>query len=379
MPGFELIGKEEKESVMNIFDNAGGILFAHGFEALRNGSFQVRTFEKEFAEKIGAKHAQAVTSGTAGLKVVLKAAGVGPGDEVITQAFNFIATVEAILDVGAKPVIVNVDQSLNMCPVDLESKINSKTKAVIAVHMLGFAADIEKISKIATNNNLFMIEDNCESLGATWDGKALGTLSDAAVFSFDMGKTITCGEGGMIVTNNPKIYKYVNEYTDHGHENNPALPRGRDTRTIYGFNYRMNEMQAAVGRAQLRKLDFIVEENRARFKTLKEQLKNVEDRHLFANCNPLCDTYMFRVSNKEKRDEILHYLKTEGGGTKNVPDAIEWHCAAFWDHALAADEVNHAQKTKQVLDEYIAIPIALKRTLEDYKKLGIKINSLLNA
>lgn len=378
MPGFELIGKEEKEAVMRIFDEANGILFAHGFEGLRGDSYQVRSFEKEFANKLGANHAQAVTSGTAGLKVALKALGVQPGDEVITQAFNFIATVEAILDVGAKPIITNVDPSLNMCAKDLEARITEKTKAVIVVHMLGFAADMENISKLCKEKGIPLVEDNCESLGATWNDQNLGTLSDVSVFSFDMGKTITCGEGGMIVTNNPKIYKYVNEYTDHGHENNPSLPRGRDSRTIYGFNYRMNEMQGAVGRAQLKKLDFIVSENRSRYAALREAIGTVEERMLYSQCNPLCDTFMFRVSNKEKRENILNHLRTNGPGVKNVPDAIEWHCAGFWDHALDESEVAHSQTTKQILDEFVAIPIALGKTLEDYKKTGEDLKKILN-
>lgn len=376
MPGFELIGQEERDAVNHIFDN-GGIFFAHGFDAMRNGLYNVRSFETEFAEKVGTKYAQAVTSGTAALKVALKALGVDHGDEVITQAFNFIADVEAILDCGAKPVIANADESLNMCPRDLESRITSKTKAIIVVHMLGVAANMEEIMKVASSKGIPVIEDNCEALGATWNGKHLGTLADIGMFSFDMGKTITSGEGGMLVTNNEKYHKFHREYTDHGHENNPKVPRGRDTRSIYGFNYRMTELQAAVGRAQLKKLDFIVAENRKRYQIFEEVLREFSPRKVWSQCQPLGDTYMFKVEDSKKRQRVIDFLMSGNGGTKNVPDAVEWHCAGYWDHALSSEEFEHSQETKKILEQYVSLPVMVKKPLEDYKKTAEGIRQIL--
>jgi len=147
MPGFELIGKEEQEAVNQVFEE-GGVLFAHGFNAMRK-KFHVREFESETVEFFKSKHALAVSSGTAALKIALKALGVKPGDEVITQAFNFIATIEAILDVGAVPVITNVDDSLNIDPNDCEMLISSKTKVILPVHMLGIPANMAAIQQIA--------------------------------------------------------------------------------------------------------------------------------------------------------------------------------------------------------------------------------------
>jgi 8-amino-3,8-dideoxy-alpha-D-manno-octulosonate transaminase len=231
MPGYELIGKEERQAIEEIFDN-GAVFFAHGFHEKRKGKYHVREFEATFAKKVSTKHALALSSGTAALKVGLRALGVKPGDEVITQAFTFIATVEAILDMGAKPVMTNVDESLNMCAIDLRKKISSKTRAIIPVHMLGFAANIEEICSIAKKYNIPVLEDNCEAIGAHINGKALGTFGDIGVISLDFGKTITTGEGGIAHTNNPSIDKVMREYHDHGHENNPNFPRGRDTRSI---------------------------------------------------------------------------------------------------------------------------------------------------
>jgi 8-amino-3,8-dideoxy-alpha-D-manno-octulosonate transaminase len=379
MPGFELIGQEERDAVNKIFDEGGGILFAHGFDGMRNGMFNVRSFETEFAEKVGAKFAQAVSSGTAGLKVALKAAGVSQGDEVITQAFNFISDVEVIVDCGAKPMIANVDETLNMCATDLESLISEKTKAIIVVHMLGVSANMNAIMEVARKHNITVIEDNCESLGATWDGAHLGTLADIGVYSFDMGKVITCGEGGMVVSNNEKYFKYACEYHDHGHENNKALPRGRDSRSIPGFNYRMTEMQGAVGRAQLKKLDYLVSENRKRYGIYEEMLGHLECRKVMDQCEPLGDTFMFKITDPGKHQKVVEYLISEGGGTKNVPDAVEWHCAGYWDHCLDSEQHARAKVTKDILSQYIALPIMVKRELSQYQETAKRILEILES
>ena len=147
MPGFEVFGEEEKQQVLEVFDT--GVLFRYEFGEQRKGVYKVREFEKAFAEYTGAGYAQAVTSGTAALKVALAALGVGIGDEVITQGFTFVATWEVILDIGALPIFTEVDQTLNMDPADLEKKITNKTKAIIPVHMLGAPARIIEIKTIA--------------------------------------------------------------------------------------------------------------------------------------------------------------------------------------------------------------------------------------
>jgi 8-amino-3,8-dideoxy-alpha-D-manno-octulosonate transaminase len=378
MPGFELIGREEREALNKLFDESGGVLFAHGFHERRNGIYNIREFEREFATRFKSKHATAVSSGTAALKVALKAVGIKAGDEVITQDFTFIASVEAILDVGAKPVMVRVDDSLNMCPVDLERKITPKTRAVIPVHMLGFPADIEKICSIAKHHNIAVIEDNCEATGAAFKDRPLGTWGDIGVFSFDFGKVITTGEGGMLITNNEVMGKYIREYHDHGHESNPSLPRGRDTRSIYGFNYRMTEMQGAVGRAQLKKLGYILEENAVRYSALERELKaSVQMRQQFSDAQPIYDTLMFSLENKVLRERILKYLYDNGVGTKNVPDAIEWHFSGYWNHIFSQSEISEMTSTATILEKFISIPITLSRAPDTYTKVGRDILELI--
>ena len=206
MPGFEIIDKKEKKAVNSIFKE-GGVLFAHGFERMRK-KFHIREFEKMFCKKFKCKHSLAVSSGTAAIKIGLKALGVKPGDEVITQAFNFIATVEAIVDVGAKPIIVNVDDTLNMNVEDLKKAITPRTKVILPVHMLGVPANIGSIMKFAKAKKIKVLEDNCESVGARFNKKYLGTIGHIGVLSFDFGKVITTGEGGMILTNDSKLDKY---------------------------------------------------------------------------------------------------------------------------------------------------------------------------
>jgi len=164
MPGYEWIGEEESEQVASIFAN-GGVLFRHGFDSLRKGSYKVLEFEKKFSKHVGVSEALAVTSGTSALKIALKALGVGPGDEVITQSFTFVATVEAIVEVGATPVIAEVDLSLNMNPQDLKKKITSATKAVIPVHMLGTPARMREILSICKEADILVLEDSAWGCG----------------------------------------------------------------------------------------------------------------------------------------------------------------------------------------------------------------------
>ncbi len=371
MPGNELIGTEELNEIKKIFTKSDGVLFAHAFDKRRKNIFRVRIFEDLLSKYFKSRHVQCVSSGTAAIKVGLKALGVKSGDEVITQAFNFIATIEAILDIGAVPIITNIDDTLNMCPKDLKKKITKKTKAVIPVHMLGFAADMKQIKKICKSKKIPILEDNCESVGAKLNNKFLGTLGDIGVFSFDFGKNITTGEGGAILTNNQKYFQYCKEYHDHGHQLNPKFPRGMDTVNIFGFNYRMTEMQGAVGIAQIKKINFILKENKKRYKLLESSISSIfEIRRCIPNSTPSYDTFLFKVKDANKRKQIIKYLVKKGIGTKNVPDAIKWHFASYWKHALKKSEITSIKESSKKIKEYIAIPILLKTKIKTYSEIG---------
>ena len=184
----------------------GLFFFRHGFDSLRNNCYKVRDFESSFAHALGSKYALAVSSGTAALRVSLAALGIGAGDEVITQSFTFVATVEAIIESRATPVCADIDHTLNLDPRDLERCITPKTKAVIVVHMLGTPARLSEIKDICRRHNLFLIEDTAWGCGGSLNDKFLGTWGDVGAFSFDFAKTMTTGEGGMIVFNHEEHY-----------------------------------------------------------------------------------------------------------------------------------------------------------------------------
>ncbi len=244
--------------------------------------------------------------------------------------------------------------------------------------MLGFPCKINEIEKICKYKNIKIIEDNCESIGAKFKNKYLGNFGDAGVMSFDFGKNITTGEGGCIITKNKKIFKFCNEYHDHGHELNPKFSRGMDTVSFPGFNYRMTEMQGAVGIAQLKKLNFILRENKKRYKILEKNLKKeFIIRHLIKNSNASYDTFLFKVENKIIRNKIVNYLRKSKTGIKNVPDAIRWHFASYWKHAISKKQIQSIRKSKSTIEKYVAIPISLKKSVNEYKKISKKIKSLI--
>ncbi|RJR34762.1 MAG: aminotransferase class I/II-fold pyridoxal phosphate-dependent enzyme, partial [Desulfobacteraceae bacterium] len=219
MPGFEIIGEEEKQEILDVLSRK--VLFRYEFHDQRKGIYKVKEFEREFARYCGAKYALAVSSGTAALRVALAALGVGPGDEVITQGFTFVATWESVLDAGAVPVFTEVDDTFCMDPGDLEKKITSRTRAILPVHMCGGQARIQEIVKIAAKHSIPVLEDTAQSCGGRLNGKGLGTFGKAGAFSFDAVKTLTTGEGGMIVTDDEALYMRASEYHDHGHLHDP--------------------------------------------------------------------------------------------------------------------------------------------------------------
>ena len=374
MPGFELIDNKEIVAVNSIFKN-GGVLFAHGFEKIRK-NFHVREFEKKASAFFKCKHSLAVTSGTAAIKIALKALNVKPGDEIITQAFNFIATIEAIIDVGAKPILVNVDETLNMDVKDLKKKITKNTKVVIPVHMLGYPCDMKNIKKICKEKNVKILEDNCESIGGKYEKNFLGSIGDIGVLSLDFGKTITTGEGGMILTNNTKYFKYCQQYHDHGHKNIKNLSRGNDKVSIAGFNYRMTELQGAIGKVQLKKLNLLLTDNKKKFEIIEKNLNNFKHREMPKNGKSNFDNFIFYVRNNSEKNKVLNILKKNKLSTKNLPDAIKWHCAFYWKHILKKTEINNVRKTKMILDKAIAIPIFFKKNVSFYKKLSHEINNI---
>ena len=334
MPGFEVFGREEQDAINGLFNSNGGILFAHGFDAMRNGIYKVREYEKAFSEKLDFKYGQAVSSGTAALRVALEAAGVKAGDEVITQSHTFIATVEAIMSIGAIPVVVDIDETLNMNPKSFEAAIGRKTRAVMPVHMLGEMANMVEISHIARKHGILIIEDCAQGLGASIGEKRAGSFSCVAAFSTDAGKTLNTGEGGMVLTNDQSTYLQARSLHDHGHAYEEGTPRGLDPAVSLGFNFRMTELQGAIGLAQLKKFDDIVRIQRANRQSLINSLISVacDYRQLIDPYGGAGDTLVMLAGSQEQATKVVSRMKEKGLGTKNLPDAMKWHFAGFWGH-----------------------------------------------
>jgi 8-amino-3,8-dideoxy-alpha-D-manno-octulosonate transaminase len=340
MAGAELIGKEEIKEVMDVLET--GILMRYGFDKDRKGIFKVREFEEAFAKYCGSGYALGVTSGSSALKVALTALDVGPGDEVLVPAFTFLATYEAVMEVGAIPVMVDIDETLNLDPKEIEKKKTQYTKAVIPVHMCGSAANIDKIVEVARKNKLLVLEDNAQGCGASFQGKKLGSFGDMGIFSFDYVKTVTTGEGGMVITNNLDLYHRAEWYHDHGHDHNPKVSRALEGRTILGFNYRMNELQGALGLAQLRKLDYIVAEQQKNKKVIKDALAQVNGvgfRHLPDPAGDSATFLAFNLPDENLAQRFQNMLSAEGVDTVCYKRNL-WHYVPNWEHFLARSTPN---------------------------------------
>ena len=331
MPGFEILGEEEKQEILDVLSR--GVLFRYEFGDQRQGIFKVREFEQAFTAYTGAKAALAVTSGTAALKVALVALGVGPGDEVLVPGFTFVATWEAVLDAGAVPVMVEIDDTLNMDPADLKAKLTPRTKAVIPVHMMGAMARIDEI--VAAAGQVPIIEDTAQSCGGTFHGRHLGTFGRLGTFSFDSVKTLTTGEGGMVITNDPELWRRASEYHDHGHDHAP-VGRGNEGRSFFGFNYRMMELQGALGLAQLKKLPYMVEKQRANKKRLKDHLAGIKGLTFRGLPDPDGDTatfLAFALPSAEKARAFNAVLNENKAGAVHFVNNT-WHYYGRWEHLL---------------------------------------------
>jgi len=335
VPGFEIFGAEEKAQVLEVLES--GVLFRYEFAAQRKGVWKVLEFERAFAAYANATHAQAVTSGTAALKVALAALGVGAGDEVITQGFTFVATWEAILDCGAIPVFTEVDLTLNMDPADLEKKITPKTKAIIPVHMMGAQARIEAIKAIADQHRIPVIEDTAQAAGGRLHGRHLGSFGAIGTFSFDAVKTMTTGEGGMCITSDEALWQRMSEYQDHGHDHVPNPGgRGGEGRPFIGFNYRMMEIQGAIGLAQLAKLDGIVaaqKKNKAFFQEAASVLPGVQFREILDEAGDSATFLTFLLPDAARTTAVNQVLRDQGVGAVRWSEN-GWHYYPNWEHLL---------------------------------------------
>ena len=390
MPGYETWGAEERKELNDVLET--GILMRYGFDGPRKNIWKAKELEQAICSTFGVQYAQLTSSGTSALTTAMAALGIGYGDEVIMPAFTFVASFEAVLSVGAIPVMVDVDETLTLNPSAVRKAITPKTKCIMPVHMCGSMADMDALKAICKEHNLLLLEDACQSIGGTYHGKHLGTIGDAGTFSFDFVKTMTCGEGGVVLTNNADVYTKCDGYTDHGHDHAGA-DRGADLHPFIGYNYRISELHAAVGLAQIKKLpDFLAiqKRNHTILKNMLAEIPEISFRSVPDPNGDSCTFLSWFLPNKEVASNLVSIMKAEGilAGNFYWFDN-NWHYIRKWDHLKNSITLNalspeiktavmhHANKdfsaSDAIMNRCISTAISLAWTEEEVNDKGRKM------
>ena len=345
-----LLGEEEKQAILRVIDS----------RQLAQGA-QVEAFEAAFADFCGAKHAIATSSGTTALQTALLAHGIGPGDEVITSPFTFIASANAIVFCGAKPVFVDIDEyTYNIDPSLIEAAITPRTKAVLPVHIFGYPSDMEAIMDIAVRHGLVVIEDACQAHGASVKGRKVGTFGTGC-FSFYPTKNITTAEGGIVTTNDDQIADRARLIRNHGQ-------RERYYHESIGYNFRMTEIQAAIGVVQLGKLEPFTAARRANAAYLTQRLKGVRTPHEAPGYRHVYHQYTVRVTND--RDRLAKHLRERGIAT-GIYYPLPVHRQVAYQRLGYSD---HLPVAEGACCEVLSLPVHPALTSEDLDHIVQGVN-----
>jgi perosamine synthetase len=352
-----IIGPEEKQAVMEVLDSG---IIAQGP--------RTKAFEDAFAVMCGTKFAIATSSGTTALHVALLANKIGPGDEVITTPFTFIASANAVLYCGARPVFVDIDpRTFNLDPKKVEEAITSKTKAILPVHLFGLSCDMDALEAIAKKHNLLMIEDACQSHGATYKGKRVGSFG-TGTFSLYPTKNITSGEGGMITTDSEVINESCRVIRQHG-------MRRRYYHDELGYNFRMTDLHAAIGLAQLGKLEQYNQKRQANARFLSANLKGVATPFVPADCVHVYHQYTVRVPDG-KRDALRAYLLEHGVGSE-VYYPVPVHKQSFYMTEYGYDQT--LPEAEKAALEVLALPVHPSLSPADLETIVSSVNAFMGA
>lgn len=337
----------------------------------------VLEFERAVCAYTGAKYAVAISNGTAALHAACFAAGIGPGDEVILPPLTFAASANCVLYCGGTPVFADVDEkTYNMDPEEIERKITEKTKAIIAVHLAGHPCDMDRILAIARKHRLLVIEDAAHALGAKYDGKKIGAISDMTTFSFHPVKPITTGEGGMIVTDNEKFYQSLCLFRSHGITRDASLMKKNDGPWFYqqlnlGYNYRITDIQCALGVSQMKKLDDFI----GRRREIAERYDKA-----FADCNNIVvpyrlpetesgwHLYIIQVKNCDRR-EVFEKLQADGIGVNVHYIPVYFH-PYYQEHGY---QNVHCPKAEEIYSHIISLPLYPGLTEKDQEYVIQKV------
>jgi 8-amino-3,8-dideoxy-alpha-D-manno-octulosonate transaminase len=390
MPGFELFGPEEKKEVNDVLET--GIMMRYGFDGPRKGIWKAKELEAAICEITHCGYTQLVSSGTAALTTAFAALGIGAGDEVIMPVFTFVASFECVLSVGAVPVLVDVDETLTLDPAAVRRAITPRTKCIMPVHMCGAMADLDALVQICKENKLILLEDACQSFGGRYKGKWLGTIGEAGTFSFDFVKIVTCAEGGAIVTNNKDLAVKLDGYSDHGHDH-IGNDRGADLHPFIGYNFRISELHAAVGLAQVRKLDQFLAIQRRALTQLKAILSTVPEITFRSIPDPegdICTFLSWFLPTEAATRALIAELRQQGILAGNMYwYEHNWHYIRKWDHLKEAATLYRLSDAQQkallalnkadfsasdrIMSRCISTAIGLLWTEEQTREKGEKI------
>lgn len=322
---------------------------------------KIAEFEKMVADYVGAKYAVAISNGTSALHAACFAAGIRPGDEVITTPLTFAASSNCVLYCGGTPVFADVDpKTYNIDPEDIRRKITDKTKAIIAVHLAGQPCDMDEIHKIAKEHDLLVIEDGAHALGSVYKGKKVGTLSDMTTFSFHPVKPITTGEGGMIVTDNEEFYQKMMLFRSHGITRDENLMTRNDGSWFYqqldlGYNYRITDIQCALGCSQMKKLDRFLARRKeivARYNEAFADCENIITPYQLPETESGWHLYIVQVKNCDRR-EVFEALREQG-------IAVNVHYIPVYMHPYYQEHGYkdvHCKNAEEVYSHIISLPL----------------------
>ncbi len=318
-PGMEIVGEEEIQEVLEVLRSRW--LYRYGAEQDPNFKRKVLTLEEQIARMSHVNHAVAVNSGTSALLVALGALSIGPGDEVIVPGYTFIASISSIVYARAIPVLAEIDRTFNLDPADVAAKVTPRTKAIMAVHMMGNPARLDELKAIADRHGIALIEDAAQAFGASYKGRPIGSIGTIGCFSFNAYKTITAGDGGMVITSDRNLYERAFAFHDQGHSpGRTGVEVGQ--RPFIGLDFRMTEVQAAVLLGQLKKLPQILSHlraNKTRFKQIVAQLPGIEFRELPDPDGEICTLLTVILPTAE----IAEKIAAEIGG--RPMSAAGWH------------------------------------------------------
>jgi len=393
MPGTELFGAEERKEIEDVLST--GILFRFNHDAQRKNIWKAKDFEQEVKNITGAKHALAVSSGSAAIMAALAASGIGTGDEVICPPFTYIATIEALLMLGALPVFAEIDETLCLSAEGIKKALTPKTKAVCLVHMCGGNANMDEIMSLVREHKLILVEDAGQAFAASYKGTHTGLFGKAGAYSFDFFKIATAGEGGIFVSNDESTFKLADNFCDHGHDH-VGNNRGMENHPVIGFNFRISELHAAVGAAQTRKVPFIRKNNLKNKTFLQSKLSGIEGLSFSKLGDPEGDSGTFlnlMLPDTTSAKRVVEEMNKAGVTGFNYWYTNMYHFINQWEHikelktaaklpieVLGAPQDYkslHLPKSQEVVGRLISFGIRCTWTEEEMSKLAAQVGECI--